>query len=1698
MKPRNLRSLTVLAGLLVIAVIILGLIPLNAGSKAALDRKENGRFSKVRNPAAENLDVRNRFSKDSQSQALEIQKSEKKDSRLRGAVPESMLKAKERLAREIPGLEVAFSEEIGAPEIVSIGAGRKMLTGKSSQSKEAVVRGFLTRNRDLYGLSTRQIGELKKIADYTNPAGNISWIELRQEVRGLPIFQGELRAALNSNGELFRTVGRLVPELDYAKIAAEVNLQKSLGKNRDRLSAHATPGKELTTSAAQAVSIGASSIGVAVDPDSLVVKKASADGTSVVFEPGPFAHEIQAELLYFPLGPGNLTLAWSLTLWQDVPAYYVLVDAQGTEQVLWRKNVTEEQTQSATYSFYNDDSPAPLSPSNSIPGAPVQGAAIARTLITLISEGPAFNNTGWIPDGANITTGNNVDSGLDLVAPNGIDPGTRAVGVPFRVFDFVYNPAPGIPPPGESPTLPDYRNGEVVDMFVWTNRYHDRLYELGFTEAARNFQLDNFGRGGLGNDFVRAEGQDFSGTDNANFATFADGVLPRMQMYIFTGPTPDRTSGIDHDVLIHELTHGTSNRLHANASGLATTMSGGMGEGWGDFYGRSLLSTADEDVNGVYAMGGWVTQNIVAGFNDNYYYGIRRFPYAVKTNVGPNGKPHNPLTLADIDPAQINLTDGAFPRGPIGSGTAFQVHNIGEVWCMTLLEMRARLITRLGHAVGNQKSLQLVTDGMKLDPASPTLVEGRNSILAANCASGTSADELDIWQGFATRGLGAGAQTPGSSSVVENFDVPNLNVGAVTVTADSCDNNGVADPGETVTLNIPLSNPFCLTSATSVNMDVSGGGSANYGDIAGGDSVTRSISFTVPEEAACGSQLAIELTINSSLGTVVRTFNLQIGTPTGILPAVNYSSGNIAVPIPDVSTVEIPINVPDSGAVGDVNASFRLNHTFDGDLAISLVAPDGTAVPLVINRGAGGDNFGSGTNDCSGTPTVFDDSAGVAISAGVAPFAGTFRPETPLSAMHGREMNGTWKLRVSDTASLDVGTVGCFQLAIREQLYFCCGVDGDPLIEAAPPATLVAECGTNGAPDPGEVVTMSFPLRNIGTGVTTDLTATLQASGGVTPISGTQSYGVVSPVGPAVSREFTFAVSGAAACGSDITATFALEDDGVSLGTVSFTIRVGATLTTITNGSNAAAITIPGTGTGAATGAPANPYPSQVNIAGVAGTVTKVAVSVTGFSHTFPSDVDMLLVGPTGQKFIVMSDAGGGTDAVNLNITFEDTAATVLPATLVSGSFRPTNIGTGDLFPAPAPAAPYQSPATGGTATFASVFNGLNPNGTWSLYVVDDAGIDSGSISGGWSLSITTADPVCETFSPVSIENASVNPSSLSPPNHKMRDVTVSYDVVGCGSCTLSVESSDPINGTGDGDTEPDWEIVDGHHVRLRAERAGTGDGRTYTITITCLNGINTDTETFEVHVTHNITGPPSGSAFKINTPVNLAGSFWDLPGRTHTAHWLFDGSLSATGTVVEPSGLRLGTARGAYSFSNPGVYQVSLNVTDNLGITNSVGTIGDLDALIVIYDPSGGYAIGGGWINAPAGSYRANPNIGGKVAFGFNSKYGKAANPKGETQISFGSGEFEFNALNYDYLSISGARAQFKGFGKINGDAGYNFILTVIDGQATNGGGVDRFRIKIWNKVTGAIVFDTQFGASDSADPTTPLGDGSSIIISK
>jgi subtilisin-like proprotein convertase family protein len=152
---------------------------------------------------------------------------------------------------------------------------------------------------------------------------------------------------------------------------------------------------------------------------------------------------------------------------------------------------------------------------------------------------------------------------------------------------------------------------------------------------------------------------------------------------------------------------------------------------------------------------------------------------------------------------------------------------------------------------------------------------------------------------------------------------------------------------------------------------------------------------------------------------------------------------------------------------------------------------------------------------------------------------------------------------------------------------------------------------------------------------------------------------------------------------------------------------------------------------------PATSYPSSVTVAGANNGITDVNVLLKGYNHGSPDDVDALLVGPGGQRVMLMSDVGGVTDAVGLNLTLDDQAATVLPdgGPLVAGTFQPTNIGTGDTMPAPVAASP------GTASTSLSLFNGTNPNGTWQLFVSDDAGNTfGGSFSAGWALQISTAD----------------------------------------------------------------------------------------------------------------------------------------------------------------------------------------------------------------------------------------------------------------------------------------------------------------------------------------------------------------------
>ncbi len=207
-------------------------------------------------------------------------------------------------------------------------------------------------------------------------------------------------------------------------------------------------------------------------------------------------------------------------------------------------------------------------------------------------------------------------------------------------------------------------------------------------------------------------------------------------------------------------------------------------------------------------------------------------------------------------------------------------------------------------------------------------------------------------------------------------------------------------------------------------------------------------------------------------------------------------------------------------------------------------------------------------------------------------------------------------------------------------------------------------------------------------------------------------------------------------------------------GTVSFLTSNGSVTQvvnnmTVVNGNsfcNEGSITLNDGGsnaTGGIIGTPGTPYPSNIFVTGLSGTISSITVDVKGLNHNRASDIDLLLVAPTGEKFLMMSGVGLGTFS-NTNLTLSDAAGSALPrpGAIPSGTYKPASYEANNTFPAPAPASPYNPAAPQGASTFASVFNGLNPNGTWQLYAADDTTDISGSINDGWCLNFSLSIPM--------------------------------------------------------------------------------------------------------------------------------------------------------------------------------------------------------------------------------------------------------------------------------------------------------------------------------------------------------------------
>jgi hypothetical protein len=252
-----------------------------------------------------------------------------------------------------------------------------------------------------------------------------------------------------------------------------------------------------------------------------------------------------------------------------------------------------------------------------------------------------------------------------------------------------------------------------------------------------------------------------------------------------------------------------------------------------------------------------------------------------------------------------------------------------------------------------------------------------------------------------------------------------------------------------------------------------------------------------------------------------------------------------------------------------------------------------------------------------------------------------------------------------------------------------------------------------------------------------------------------------------------------------------------------------------------------------------------------------------------------------------------------------------------------------------------------------------------------------------------------------------------------------------------------------------------------------------------CTNGTNTP-PTVEYP-----TGPPSDPQPK-NTLIQITANYTDpSSNQTHTCSIDWDDEAPTAGVIIEPSGANPGTCSGTHVYTVPGVYTITVTVSDNCGSRQNKYEF------VVIYDPNAGFVTGGGWINQPSDGF---PELPGKASFGFVSKYKKGSStPDGETEFQFKAGDINFHSTSYDAGSLvisGGKKATYRGDGTVNGEFGYRFVLIAVDGDASNPKGPDRFRIKI-SKTGVGVIYDNEPGSSEDPDlsDTTILGGGSIVI---
>lgn len=756
------------------------------------------------------------------------------------------------------------------------------LSSQAQSDYSEKVAQHLNEHHSELGLTIADVQHFIITDNYVTRHNGVHHIYIAQTVNGLPVMNGTANVTLDRNENVVYVANRLISGLP-----ASTSVKRAPGLTPD-----------------QAIYAAADHLDIEYT-GTVDLLKSEGPNKYVFSGSGLSLEDIPVELAYWATAESELHLVWNLSIHTLDGKHWwnAIVDAT-TGELITRFDWVVECESTVHGTFRNAGEQAAFS----APSAPKQTPNSYR-VFALPHESPSHGGRtlevnpadslaspfGWhdtngvIGPELTITRGNNAHAYEDTLDNN--IPGYSPDGGSSLEFDFPLDLNKG---------PHTYVDAAVTNLFFTCNRIHDITYHYGFDEEAGNFQVNNYGRGGLGGDDVRAEAQDGGGTNNANFGTPADGGRPRMQMYLWTsgtglpmtvntpssiagtyqavgaafgnpvpttpltsdvvlvddttGPDPNDgcepiqngsdlsgkiaviirgscnfvdkvlaaqnegaiavimvnnipgspivmggTSGgitipsvmisnadgqllinalnngdtvnvtlqnpggaveldgdFDNGVITHEYTHGISNRLtggpnDANCLNNAEQ----MGEGWSDWVATMLTMDLSQPNPVNRPMGTYVSGNPPKGD------GIRNADYDTSFAV-------NAFTYGDVNNTLL----------------VSEPHGIGFVWCTMLWDLTWAMMDKYGYdddlengTGGDDGVMQLVMDGMKLQPCSPGFVDGRDAILLADQLNNGGANQCLIWKVFARRGLGYSANQGSSfsrSDQTEAFDLPPL------------------------------------------------------------------------------------------------------------------------------------------------------------------------------------------------------------------------------------------------------------------------------------------------------------------------------------------------------------------------------------------------------------------------------------------------------------------------------------------------------------------------------------------------------------------------------------------------------------------------------------------------------------------------------------------------------------------------------------------------------------------------------------------------------------------------------------------------------------------------------------------------------------------------------------------------------------